>query len=321
MLQLSKYFTLPSSEYINLVSLSAVIAIITFVISLKHSHRYTELAAIPIVSVISFLFAEDEGFSIRIHVALVMLVSYSVSYGFLFLIKHIISKLVSTAEKGNNAVMAVHLPLDYNLPVDNSFLDDVPANVSALLHLGLTLELLTHSFIERFCLAQDNSQKEDELKGYFLGICYHLSSLFEPSTRVHVRILKGGCYQKYIAVCDNLLKENSKSMKTMSLENKMINESFKNQCSLIKTFNLSLHEDGSNHKWKNYLTFAIPQILHDGRPVFSFGISITKKKHDLLYFLNYCEIERLIGGFFEEILNDEKCAFKEFVEHYFFESS
>ncbi|MBQ7097489.1 MAG: hypothetical protein IJN96_05365 [Clostridia bacterium] len=133
-------------------------------------------------------------------------------------------------------------------------------------------------------------------------------------------MLKDGVYQKYVATCDGAHgHEYNDSMKVMSYENKMINESFNHKCSLIKTANPTLHEDGNNRKWKIYLMFSLPQIVHDDKPVFSIGISITKKRNDLFYFLNYCEIETIIGRHIKCIASVPEI--KSFIENFYFSST
>ena len=314
-----------SHTVFNLCLISFALSILTFFISKKHNKFYTELLAIPILGLASALFSETEEHDIRIQIITILILSYVASYLLVHGIAYIY-KLIKL--QGNNPNTDKQLQVTINLPVNNKyvvdakFVDDLPANVDSLVHVSENLHLLTENFISSFSQKTTDSERATELRSYFLGICYHLVSLFDSSTRVHVRILKDGSYQKYVATCASVSGgEYLKNMKVMSFDNKMIRESFSQKCSIIKSLNPSLHEEGSNRKWKNYLMFALPQITHDGHPVFTFGISITKKRNDTFYFLNYCEIESIVGHFIEKIMDDNTCHLKEFIENYYFPSS
>ena len=304
--------------------ISLVLALLSFFISLKNQNHYAEGITIAAISFGGFFFSDNDGFQIRILIIAVLLVSYGVCYGAAHLIRFIYKKTQrdTNGENTQGKAMVVSLPIEYKYTVEKRFIEDIPANVDMLACKCENIRLLTADFKDKFSKLTDDSSKEKALKAYFLGICYHLASMFDSSTRVHVRILQGGSYQKYLATYEGSNgKEDLKNMKIMSLDNKMINESYKHRCSLIKTLNPTLHEEGSNSKWKNYLMFAIPFITHENRPVFSMGISVTRKVNELFYFLNYCEIEKIIGRHIEDIVDTETCQFKDFVERYYFSSS
>ena len=314
--------------YVWLILISLALSIFTIFISRGKDNNYTELIAIPVLSLIGFLFGDEDNFSIRIQVSAILLIAYVFFYFLLHGISYAISKLKgasrTAAPVGSHPTnpISITLPLDSPHIIDNRFVEDIPANVDSLIHMSEKMQLVTKTFIQRFCSCSDDDARGVELRAYFLALCYHIASLFDNSTRVHVRILKSGGYQKYVATCEGAAgQEYKNNMKVMSLDNKMIHESFVHRCSLIKILNLPLHEEGSNHKWKNYLMFSLPQVTHENKPVFSIGISVTRKRNDLFYFLNYCEIESIIGHHIENILNDENCHLIEFVERFYFSSS
>lgn len=286
-----------------LLLISFFLAIFTVFISKNTKSKYTEILAIPVLFLCSFLFTDKDPINTRVEIIGILIVSYIVFYAIIAFLYWCILKLFGHANNTNDATdLSITLPFDYNHKIEEKFIDDFPANVDSLVHVSEEIRLLTESFINSFTQKPDDNERAIAVKSYFLGICYHLASLFDSSTRVHVRILKERAYQKYVATC-NGWNEYGEDMKIMSYDNKMINESFKNRCSLIKTINPSLHEDGNNRKWKNYLMFSLPQIIHDGKPVFSIGISVTRKRNDLFYFLNYCEIENIIGRHIQCIAN------------------
>lgn len=303
--------------------ISLVLALLSFFISLKNQNYYAEGITLAAISLGGFFFSDNDGFKIRILTIAVLLIAYGLCYGSAHLIRFIYKKTQrnSDGENAQEKAIIVSLPLENKYAIEKRFIEDIPANVDMLACKCENIRLLTADFKKKFADLTDDPSREKALKAYFLGICYHLASMFDSSTRVHVRILQGGSYQKYLATYEGSNEEDLKSMKIMSLDNKMISESYKHRCSLIKTLNPTLHEEGNNSKWKNYLMFAIPSVTHDNRPVFSMGISVTRKVNELFYFLNYCEIEKIIGRHIEDIVDTEKCQFKDFVERYYFSSS
>lgn len=302
--------------YVWLGIIALALSTLGFFVSRKTKSYIAEIVIIPVVSLVGFLFDETADYKIRFKFMAILLIMYIAFYFSMYGIAKLVTKK-KTVTDNTTETLSIDLPLSYKLPINESFVEDMPANVAALIHMSEELRVLTDCFIARFCSLPTDAEKEHALRSYFLGMCYHLASLFDNSTRVHVRILQEDFYCKYIATYDSGYEYKDK-MKAMSINNKMIQESFKRKCSLIKTSNLELHEDGSSKKWKNYLMFALPQIVHDNNPVFTVGISVTRKKNELFYFLNYCEIESIIGHYIEKIIKDEKCQIGDFIEKCYF---
>lgn len=293
----------------------------------KESGNISQLVSfwvVPIITLLAVLFGGDDGYRVRIIILAISMGGYMVFYS-------LFEWFGTWKEQRNNLnnkssdkdTIKVTLPLKKDHIIDKRFVDDIPANVASIIHVSEEIRILTNNFVQSFSQQTIDTKRDEELRGYFLGICYHLATLFDHSTRVHVRILKGAKYQKFIstyAYQDGSFKPDLQKMKDMSYDNQMIAKSFENQCSLIKSLNPTLHESGSRNKWQNYLMFALPQITHDGKPVFSMGISVTRKINERFYFLNYCAIETIIGRYIESVLEDEKCGLSDFVERFYFSS-
>lgn len=309
--------------YLQLVAISLVVSIAAFFLGEKLQNqlgKVIELIAVPIIPCIGFFFGDDESHEIRIHVIFVLVISYIIFCGLFHLAKYLLAKIYKPSDSNHsNTDLLITLPIGKSFTIDSKFIDELPANVDSLTHMCEGIGQLTREFIAAFNAAASDEDKNTSLRSYFLGICNHIATLFDFNTRVHVRILGEGTYKKFVACEEH--HEYTRNMSAMSLNNQMIEQSFNNKCSLIKTLNPDLHEEGinKNRKWKNYLMFALPQITHDGRPVFSVGISVTRKKNDLFYFLNYCEIETIVGNYIENIV--ENCSLKEFIDRYYFASS
>lgn len=281
---------------------------------------------VPMITFIAILFGGDDNYRVRITILAISMGGYMVFY-------HVFEWFSawkkkqhssSTEEATDKSAIKVTLPIKYVHTIDKRFVDDIPANVASVVHVSEEIRIHTNNFIASFSKQTDDIERDKALRAYFLGICYHLATLFDHSTRVHVRILKDGKYQKFISTYanqDGMLKPDAQSMKDMSYDNQMIAQSYANKCSLIMSLNPGLHEEGSRKEWKNYLMFALPQIKHDNKPVFSMGISVTRKINELFFFLNYCAIETIIGRFIESVLEDEKCGLGDFVERFYFHST
>lgn len=317
---------LDKATIVCLILISLVISLIAFFSCRKNQNSSTQVIVIPLLSAASLLFGSSDGFLIRIVSLTLLLIAYASFLGIFYIISYCINKI--KLKKASHHIssrlteLKMVLPIDNECIVDDRFIDDLPANVESLSRLIESMIHLKDSFISKFSTCENDNERSVRLKSFFLGVCYHLANLFDDSTRVHVRILTSDGYKKFVATCEGGNgHEYNKSMRTMSLDNKMISTSYTRKCSLIKTLNPTLHEDGNNRKWKNYLMFSIPQITYDGKPVFSIGISVTRKKNDLFLFLNYCEIETIICRFIEEIVDNEECHLKDFITKFYFPSS
>lgn len=280
---------------------------------------------VPALTFLAILFGGDDSYRVRIVILAILMAGYVVFLGIFSWFNAWKRKQHNSSmeEATNKESIKVILPIKHNHTIDQRFVEDIPANVASIIHISEEIRILTNNFKHSFSQQSEDTKRDEELRGYFLGICYHLATLFDYSTRVHIRILNGAKYKKYIstyAYQDGSFKPDIQKMKDMSYDNQMIAKSFENQCSLIKSLNPSLHESGSRNKWQNYLMFALPQITHDGKPVFSVGISVTRRIDERFYFLNYCSIETIIGRYIESVLEDETCGLSAFVERFYFSS-
>ncbi len=320
-------FNIPGWVVLASLGVIAVISALgAYFISTKFNGNISQLVsylATPILALIALLFGGDDSYRIRITLVATFLVVYVLSALVIRCIaKRKESKAAGTMDNGKDkGAIKIMLPLDHVHTIDKRFVEDIPGNVASIIHVSEEIRILTNSFIDSFSQLNNAKEKDESLRGYFLGMCYHLATLFDGSTRVHVRIQKDGKYQKYIstyAYQNGNMEPDQRAMKDMSYNNQMIAQSFEHECSLIKSINPTLHEDGSRKKWKNYLMFALPQITHNDKPVFSVGISITQNINERFYFLNYCAIESIIGRYIESALDDEKCSLASFIESYYF---
>lgn len=248
--------------------------------------------------------------------------SLSIVLGFLFLLSFVLGfVLVKNKFQTKKYVtdyktskIAVKLPIDAKYSFDSHLIENIPSYVDSISYMCEAIRIATNEFILKFEEESIDEKRELLLQAFFTSICYTIATMFDNSTRVHVRKFNGHTYSKFVATYSRRLY--STSMKDMSFGNLMIEESFKKRCSLIKTLNPKLHEDGSSYKFKNYLTFALPQITKDNKPIFSMGISVTDKRNELLFFLNYCRIETLIGQYIADVAKNRN--FTDFIDRFYF---
>ena len=322
---MNKLLLLAPRQYLDLGIIVLILALISFWISRRESYnitKYFQYLIIPIVPILALFFGEKDAYQLRMHTIAVLMLSYTA----LTLIINGISALFRNSSRrkkresaSSSNTVSIQLPLEATYSLDAKYADNLPSKMDALLYVNQTITVLTDQFISRFNAENTDDGKETVLKSFLQGLCYNLSSLFSINTRVHVRILSGVHYQKYVATIEHD-KEYRSNMTNMSLNNEMIQQSYSNTCSLVKSLNPTLHENGNNKRWKDYLTFALTQFVHEKYPVFSFGISITNNRDDkdMLIFLNYCNIESIIGRHFDYIVDQTDMA--DFVQRRYFSS-
>lgn len=214
-----------------------------------------------------------------------------------------------------NDAIVMSLPLNSRVPIDNRFLSCIPGYTKNLLHFY-------HSIVSNTKMFCDNYKKDDIgdiefFLAYLSSICIDINTkLFNDSAshiRTHFRVKNNDNYIKFIAFqgsnkfCNDLTK--------IPIDLGLIKPSFENRCSLIKSENRTLHHRGNNDGlWKNYISFAIYDICKDGYPLLSIGISISDEAlyNDMLYFINFCQIERIISECISQI--NEVCNIYKVVE-------
>lgn len=303
-----------------------VVSVIIRIVAAKYHKGSIELVAILLVPTINLLFSDADSIDVRSIVVGYSFGVYVVSTIICHIVEWLIKRRIASKSVTNTDAqkqgLIVTLPVDSPFRIDQSFVDNLPADVDSLIYMCNEIGALTTDFINNFSECATDRNREEIIRSYFLGICYHILDFFDDSVRVHVRILKKVSENKYIYdkfVATFNKNEYNKAMQPMSEDNKMIQTSFKREQSLIASLNKELCEPGSRRKWKNFLTFALRSITYEDKPVFSIGISTARTKTDRLFFLNYCAIEAIIERYVEMMVNNTGC--KEFIINRYFPSS
>lgn len=220
-------------------------------------------------------------------------------------------------EQLNNSIY-MSLPLNSRMPINNRFLSCIPGYTNNLLQFYHSLESNTEMFCKEY--KKGKTDGLEFLYAYLSSICIDINTkLFNDSTnhiRTHFRVKKDKSYVKFIAFKGSSQFYND--LTEIPIDSGMIKTSFENRCSLIKSQNISLHHRATNDGiWRNYISFAIYDICKDGYPLLTIGISVSDEAlyNDMLYFINFCQVERIISNCISRI--DEVCNIHEIVEEYF----
>lgn len=225
---------------------------------------------------------------------------------FLWLVRRFANKSVEIKEEAQKCEQVIELiiPIECTWKVTAKVINDFPIYTNNVIQMCNDLKVLSDEFVDLFLSLDSDEERNHAIKSYFLGICTHMGTLFDVFTRIHVRVLRNNQYEQFIPpILGN--RKYEKTITPMSKDNKMIQYSYEEECSLIKSCNPLLHENGRNDRtWRDYLMFALPQITHEGLPVFSFGISVKKKKQILRY-LNFIGIEKVIGIYIDYV--NDRC--------------
>ena len=201
----------------------------------------------------------------------------------------------------------MRLPIDFKLPLNNGFVDCISDYVIAFSEFYYSLKSNTKNFLENY---NKDTNKINFLLGYLSSICMDVNTkLFNTnsqSIRTHIRVKNNNVYTKLIAFigCNSF----NDDLTDIPIDNGMIEYAHSNRCSLIKSINIEHHYKGENDThWKNYISFAISGIYIDNYPLLSMGISIANESlyNNLLYFINACQIERVISESIAQI--DARC--------------
>lgn len=309
---------------IGLISLFT--AVIIRIIAEKYHKDLIEVTGVVLIPVIGFLFSDSDSIDTRAIVIAyglgVYLLCTVICHFVAWIIKRENQNKSGTVANSSQATLTVMLPVEAPFRIDQNFIDNFPGDVDSLTYMCDGISALTKDFTINFPKHSTDKEREQTIRSYFLGICYHILDFFDDSVRVHVRILTKHSeeiytYEKFVATFNK--DEYNKTMKSMSADNKMIQTSFQREQSLIASLNKTLCEPGSHRKWRNFLTFALHGVVYRGKPVFSVGVSTTRVKVDRLFFLNYCSIESIIERYVEKMLNTGGC--KDFILNHYFPSS
>jgi hypothetical protein len=222
------------------------------------------------------------------------------------------------SEDNSNKLITVKLQRTFSWRLTSEIISSLPVRVSEIVHSCDKIDRATDKFIDRYNKLNSDSERAELLEIYFLELCNYLGLIFDHSSRVHIRILRNNQYEKFIASFDG--QKETDPLAHMNLNNKMINTSFKHNCSLVKTCNPRLHQTAAHDDiWQDYITFAITRIAHrigrKDKPVFTFGVSSRTPNDPILKILNFLKIEGVIGDYFKRICAETD--FRDFIARYY----
>ncbi len=234
---------------------------------------------------------------------------------------YIAEELARIEELGGKK-LRINLPENKNVTLNQDYIATMPSYISdfftCIQHIYIVTEdLLSKIDASNSVEAEGNEEAfavtESVIKTYFLTIAGHISAdLFggnSSDARIHFRIYnrENNGYEKYLAIMGNNTNVLFKPMTFIPYDKtNMIAKSYECRRALIKSLNSEHHFEGNNHKvWKEYLTYTFTDLLIDGKPFLSFGISIKNveryKKH--LHFINYFRLEAFLQNNIEKVHN------------------
>lgn len=201
--------------------------------------------------------------------------------------------------------LRMKLPENRNITLNQEYITTMPSYIENIFLCIHEINNLTDEFLRK----NKGNVTESALKTYLLSIATHVSvdllGAHPSDGRVHFRIYnkaRNG-YVKYVAVMGGNIETKEMTFIPYDTTN-MIGRSYECKRALIKSLNASHHYEGKNYKiWKEYLTYTFTDLLYEGKPFLSFGISIKNvdrfKKH--LYFINYFQLEAFLQHNLERV--------------------
>ena len=203
----------------------------------------------------------------------------------------------------------LNLPERQKIPMTNHLLNDFPEYVEFYAKYISHIRIHTQDFVERLEKSNDNEEKRILLDAFFLGICtFTIVDLFHENgtnkIRVHFRKLDSKEeYVKLVAATGMIASEKDLTPIPIAKAN-MINQSYRNRASMIKSLNIQYHFETANEQiWNEYLTYTFGELFNNGHPFLSFGISVKNKAkfENMFYFLNFCRIEYILQESIDKI--------------------
>lgn len=226
--------------------------------------------------------------------------------------ENIIKEQEEVLLKNEGKNICIMLPEKNIIPIDNSFLKQVPYYVEDLSKCIIDLERLTEQFINSI---NNYENKNNFFIAYLLGLSkYILNDLFNSRARLHIRYLDGDSYEKLIAC--NGINSISDNLTSIKYGEGMIYKSIKLRRSLIKSINHTHHKRAKNDDiWQEYISFAFYELKIDGKPALTIGISFRNRDEYInkLYFLNFCKFETIIQN--QLMKFNEKCEIIEIIKN------
>ena len=216
-----------------------------------------------------------------------------------------IDEQLARLEELGKKKLRMKLPENRNITLNQEYITTMPSYIENIFLCIHEINNLTDEFLRK----SKDCVNETALKTYLLSIATHVSvDLFgaHPSDgRVHFRIynkVRNG-YTKYVAVMGGNIETKEMTFIPYDTTN-MIARSYECKRALIKSLNASHHYEGKNYKiWKEYLTYTFTDLLYEGKPFLSFGISIKNvdrfQKH--LQFINYFQLETFLQHNLERV--------------------
>ena len=224
--------------------------------------------------------------------------------------------------------LRIKLPENSKVTLNQDYIATMPSYLEDFSTCVQHISLLTENLMEKIARSKDENRVNIEnekpfdvneaIKSYLLAIATHISTdLFGANSsdaRIHFRIYnrERNGYEKYLAVMGDNTNVLLKPMTFIPYEKtNMIARSYECRRALIKSLNTEHHFEGNNHRvWQEYLTYTFTDLLVDGKPFLSFGISIKNverfRKH--LHFINYFRLESFLQHNIERVHNEVNLA-------------
>lgn len=156
---------------------------------------------------------------------------------------------------------------------------------------------------------------------FFERICEKLSDILleeiyeaDDIVRFHFRYLANRDNLTYSNLCSYIYNNNEKEFSISEIEyGQLIEQSFKDKCSLIYLVNKEYAPKGLKERWYNFIT-VVP-LFDDNKteitkgltkfkvPFITFGVTTNKEKYDeLLYCMDYFEIRNSLDNIISSYL-------------------
>lgn len=202
--------------------------------------------------------------------------------------------------------ISIQLPQNQNIAITKHFLGKLPVYIDHLYAFRSNINDLTEQLLQD--IGQTDPDRNAELlKGYFAGIGMYVSNdLFgipenSNEVRTHFRIYKDGRYTQYTIIEGSKMSA-AKIHDIPGNANSLIKLSFELRTSLIASLN-SEYVYNVNTPWEDFMTITYYDIVVDGNPFLSMGISIKNREQffDLLSFLNWYKIETCLQNYINRV--------------------
>ncbi|AKC63150.1 Uncharacterised protein [Clostridium sporogenes] len=213
----------------------------------------------------------------------------------------------------------LELPYNNNIPLDKSFISEIPLNTYKLLQFNDIMARRTEVAIKNYIETKDTSieMKEISLNYFIDDICKNVSECFfnPQDVRVHFRYLTSLNTYKKVAIFSEG-KKCDDDLKILKCTEGMIKAAITYKSSLIKSINQDNHCIGTNdRKWKDYMVIIFDKFCYGSYPQLCMGIDVKNENiyRNIFYFLNLCNIDEIIQGFLVEL--DKKIEISKVIEN------